>query len=68
MKRLKDQLIIMNSIAEVKSELKAAVQAKEPSIVTLPILERLTTLYSVLDLDVIAEAIEQDEQDYPKAA
>lgn len=68
MPRLKDQLIIMNSISEVREELAAAHKAGEPSIVTIPIATRLATLYSVLDLDVITEAIENADTSYPKAA
>jgi hypothetical protein len=68
MNRLREQIIILNSIADVRDELKAAVKAGAPSIVTIPIMQRLTTLYCLLDIGIISEAIEQGEQDYPKAA
>lgn len=68
MRKIREQMMILESIGEVRNELKAAHKAGEPSSVTFPIAIRLSTLYALLDLGSISEAIEQAEQDYPKAA
>lgn len=61
-------MMIPESIGEIRNELNAAHKAGEPSSMTFPIAIRLLTLYTLLDPGFVSEAIEQVEQDYPKAA
>lgn len=60
-KNIRDQVIIIEAINEVRKELRE-LGPDAPMIETLPVVTRLSTLYSVLDLQAITEAIEMAEQ------
>lgn len=56
MRRLEDQVYVLEAIAQVREELKRAAERGENGIVTGEILMRLSSLYTLLNTDRLLEA------------
>lgn len=58
-RRINDQIAIMDGIMMLKGELSKAHHSQQPSYVTTDILLRLNTLYGLLDIPRLKELTEQ---------
>lgn len=68
-RRLNDQVLILEAISNVRKELKARADRGESWIEIGKVMVRLTTLYSLLNVDQIKVAVEAaDTRDERKAA
>ena len=57
-RRLSDQVMILEGIANIRTELKAAAEAGENDISMFPILQRLVTMYSLLETEQLVRAVQ----------
>lgn len=60
-KKMSDQILILEAAASVRKELLQNRIDGEPDIMTTPILVRLCSLYSLLDLDALKQVVEEAE-------
>lgn len=68
-RRLNDQVLILEAVSSVRKEFRASVERGDSFLDTGPILIRLVTLYSLLDVEQIKEAVDaMDRRNERKAA
>ena len=61
-RRLSDQVLILEAISQVRTELREGMSSLESAEVLL----RLSTLYSLLDPKAVVEAISDDRNTYER--
>lgn len=68
-KRLSDQVLILQAVGQVRAELKQAYARGENFIVIGEVMLRLATLYSLLNVEQLTQAVEAvDTRNERKAA